>query len=229
MLTVLYEDNHIIVVLKPQNIPTQADSSGSLDMLTMVKNYIKEKYNKPGDAYVGLVHRLDRPTGGVMVFAKTSKAASRLSEQLKNGEITKKYLTVVEGVVKNKREKLVNYLRKNERDNIVEIVPQTSMGAKVAELEYRLLSTDHNLSLLEVNLFTGRSHQIRVQLKHIGHPVYSDHKYGAKMPKTKYLALWAYELSLVHPVTKITHTFKVLPPKDLLPWSYFKNHSVFNS
>ncbi len=228
MLKILYEDNHIIVVLKPQNVPTQPDSSTDTDLLSMVKAYVKEKYNKPGEAFVGLVHRLDRPTGGVMVFAKTSKAAARLSEQLKDGVMQKKYVTVVQGTPKSPREHLVNYLKKNEKDNMVMVVPQTVEGAKIAELEYRLLDSVSNYSLLEVNLFTGRSHQIRVQLKHIGHPVFADTKYGAT-PQKAHLALWAYELKLEHPITKVQHTFKVFPPLDTLPWKMFENATVFNS
>ena len=189
MVEVLYEDNHIIVVLKPQNVPTQEDSSKDTDMLTLVKNYIKEKYEKPGEAYVGLVHRLDRPTGGLLVFAKTSKAAARLSEQIKDGTMQKKYFTIVEGVVKNNREYLTHYLKKNEKTNTVAVVPQTVTGAKKAELEYRLISSTETMSLLEVNLFTGRSHQIRTQLKHIGHPVVGNQKYGATLGVGKNLAL----------------------------------------
>jgi len=228
MLEVLYEDNHIIVVLKPQNVPTQGDSSGDMDLLSMVKTYIKEKYNKPGEAFVGMVHRLDRPTGGILVFAKTSKAAARLTEQLKNGTMQKNYVTVVEGTPKQSRERLTNYLKKNEKENKVAIVPQTVDGAKIAELEYRVLQSNENLSLLQVNLFTGRSHQIRVQLKHIGHTIYADHKYGASVGVGKPLALWAYELKLEHPVTKVTHTFKAYPPMDKLPWKLFATCPVFN-
>lgn len=221
MVEVLYEDNHIIVVLKPQNVPTQEDSSKDTDMLTLVKNYIKEKYEKPGEAYVGLVHRLDRPTGGLLVFAKTSKAAARLSEQIKDGTMQKKYFTIVEGVVKNNREYLTHYLKKNEKTNTVAVVPQTVTGAKKAELEYRLISSTETMSLLEVNLFTGRSHQIRTQLKHIGHPVVGDQKYGATLGVGKNLALWAYELKIEHPTTKVNHTFKALPPAEKYPWKFF--------
>ena len=137
-LNVLFEDNHIIVVVKPQNIPTQEDESKDKDLLTVVKEYIKEKENKPGNVYCGLVHRLDRPTGGVMVFAKTSKAASRLSTQIADGSFHKRYLAVVLGKPKEKRMRLVNFLKKNPRTNIVQVVPELTTDAKRAELEYTL-------------------------------------------------------------------------------------------
>ena len=223
-LNVLYEDNHIIVVLKPQNVPTQEDDSKDKDMLNMVKDYIKEKYQKPGNVYVGLVHRLDRPTGGVMVFAKTSKAASRLSEQIKNGDMSKKYLAVVDGVPKVNGGKLVNYLLKNEKTNTVSAVPQLTQGAKYAELVYKVLDSENNPSLVDIDLHTGRSHQIRVQFKYIGCPVFGDAKYGKKSSNNK-LALWSYYLKFEHPVTKNSMVFKVYPPVDELPW---KNYKVEN-
>lgn len=221
-LNVIYEDNHVIVVIKPQNIPTQEDESKDKDLLTMVKEYIKEKDNKPGNVFVGLVHRLDRPTGGVMVFAKTSKAASRLSAQITENEFKKRYLAVVLGKPREKRLKLVNYLQKNARTNTVQVVPELTTGAKRAELEYEVLESKEKVSLVDVKLYTGRSHQIRVQMKHIGCPVYGDVKYGGdKLAKGHNLALWAYELKFVHPTTKENMTFKVYPPEDIVPWSVF--------
>lgn len=226
-LNIAYEDNHIIVVVKPQNIPTQEDESKDKDLLTMIKEYIKERDNKPGNVYVGLVHRLDRPTGGVMVFAKTSKAASRLSEQIKNGEFQKTYLTVVNGKPREKRSKLINYLQKNARTNTVQVVPELTTNAKRAELEYEVLDEKEKVSLLKVNLFTGRSHQIRVQMKHIGCPVYGDVKYGGDiLAKGHNLALWAYELRFIHPTTKENMTFKVYPPEDIVPWKVFNLNIV---
>ena len=220
-MEVIYEDNHVIVVIKPQNIPTQLDESNDLDMLTMVKNYLKEKYNKPGNVYLGLVHRLDRPTGGLMVFAKTGKAASRLSEQLVNGDMKKKYLAVVNGVVSKNSEKLTNYLKKNAKTNMVAVVPELTTGDKRAEHEYEVLERREKVSLVSLNLFTGRSHQIRVQMKHIGHPVYGDVRYGGDiLAKGHNLALWAYELSFEHPTTKQRMTFKCVPP-DIVPWTNF--------
>ncbi len=209
MLDVIYEDNHVIVVIKPQNVPSQLDSSNDKDMLTMVKEYIKEKYNKPGEAYVGLVHRLDRPTGGVMVFAKTSKAAGRLSDQIKNNNLSKKYLTIVEGKVVKEKQRLIDYLKKNEKTNVVSVVGEAVTGAKYAELSYETLDSEKDTTLLSVDLITGRSHQIRAQLSNMGNVIYNDFKYGSKTKGN--LMLWAYELKFEHPVTKQKMTFKVLP------------------
>ena len=214
-LNVLYEDNHVIVVCKPQNIPVQADASEDLDMLTMVKNYVKEKYNKPGEAYIGLVHRLDRPTGGVMVFARTSKAAARLCEAIKSGDMEKTYLTVVCGTPREKQAYLTHYLKKNEKTNTVMVVPQTTEGAKKAELSYRVLESKNGVSLLSVDLITGRSHQIRVQMATIGTPLYADVKYGGeKAIRGSHLALWATELKFTHPTTGKRMTFRVFPPEN---------------
>ncbi len=222
MLDILYEDNHIIVVVKPHNKPTQADESGDKDLLNEVKSYIKEKYNKPGDAYVGLVHRLDRPTGGIMVFAKTSKAATRLCDQIKNDEMKKTYYVVCQGKLRSTGETLVNYLKKDEKNNIVKLVSQGETGAKKAELKYKVLETNGKLHLLEVRLITGRSHQIRVQLSGIGLPVFGDTKYNknTKEKISKNLALWAGRLEFVHPVTKEKMTF-IVPPIKQAPWDKF--------
>ena len=211
-IEVLYEDNQIIVVNKPQNIPSQADQTGDKDMLTMVKNYIKEKYNKPGNVYCGLVHRLDRPTGGVMVFARTSKAASRLSEQIASGEFEKAYYAVVVGKLKESHGILVNYLKKDEKENKVSIVPQTEVGAKRAELEYFLLEQRGDKNLVQVKLKTGRGHQIRVQFANIKCPVYGDQKYGTNMPKAN-LNLFAVELKFIHPKKKKKMVFRCYPPQ----------------
>ena len=220
-LNVLYEDNHIIVVLKPQNVPSCEDSSKDEDMLTIIKSYLKEKYNKSGNVYLGLVHRLDRPTGGVMVFAKSSKAASRLSEQMKNGDFEKRYYSVNVGVPKEEKGVLRNYLKKNSVNNMVYACTPTEQGAKYAELDYKTLQTVGELSLNDVRLHTGRSHQIRVQMNAIGTPVYGDMRYGGEKAKKGYLALWAYSLSFTHPVTKERLVFKVQPPKENNPWSKF--------
>ena len=227
-LKVVYEDNHIIVVIKPQNIPSQQDSSNDLDMLTKVKQYIKEKYNKPGNVYVGLVHRLDRPTGGLMVFAKTSKMASRLAESIKNGEFTKKYLAVLVGKPKYDEARLINYLKKDEKENVVKVVPQLEEGAKYAELSYKILDSNNKLSLAEIKLQTGRSHQIRVQTSTIGNPVFGDVKYGGDIAKGYNLALWAYKLSFEHPISKQMMNFICYPPTDEIPWKFFKIDVLIN-
>ena len=207
-LNVLYEDNHVIVVEKPINVLSQGDATGDKDLLTMVKEYVKVKYNKPGNVYIGLVHRLDRPVGGVMVFARSSKAASRLNkEQLEHG-FSKKYLAVVNGILKEKHGQFVDKLLKlNDGNTIV------SNKGKEAILNYEVLkenlSTKH--SLVSVKLVTGRHHQIRVQFASRGHALCGDQRYG-KQDNTQ-LALFAYELSFAHPISKEKMTFKLDMPK----------------
>ena len=208
----IFEDNHIIVVEKPPNIPSQSDKTGDLDMLTIVKNYIKEKYNKPGNVYLGLVHRLDRPVGGVMIFAKTSKSASRLSNQVREKVFKKEYLAVVDGKFENKRGTLVNYLYKDERNNISKVVSKEKKNAKEAKLDYEVIKYNEvkNLSLLKINLHTGRHHQIRVQLSNFNHSIFGDQKYGTR-GKGKQIALWAYKLTIEHPISKEKMEFEDLP------------------
>lgn len=205
-LKILYEDNHIIVVVKEPGIPTQEDKTGDKDMLTIVKEYIKVKYNKPGNVYLGLVHRLDRMVGGVMVFAKTSKAASRISEYIRQKNVKKRYLAVVNGTlpVSDQKVELRNYLVKNERLNMSRVVDSTTKGSKEAILEYKVLKNftynGKDYSLVDIDLHTGRHHQIRLQFAHIGHPLYGDVKYGQKVNKVgQNLALFSYYLSFFHP------------------------------
>lgn len=220
MLNVVYEDNQILVVIKPQNIPTQEDSSKDKDLLTMCKEYIKEKYNKPGEVYLGMVQRLDRPTGGLIVFARTSKSAKRLCEAIKNEEFKKKYLAVVMGQPKERKAHLTHYLKKDMVKNKVYIAPSLEEGAKKAELDYQVLDTEQNMSLVEVALQTGRSHQIRVQMQSLQTPIFADGKYGQALPNKK-LALWAYNLEFVHPTLNKTMKFISLPDIDEKPWEYF--------
>ena len=221
MPDIIYEDNHIAVVIKPQNMPVCPDESKDADLLNALKTHIKETEGKQGDAYCGLVHRLDRPTGGVMVYAKTSKAAARLAEQIKDGTFKKTYLAVVVGEPKNRSDELVDYLLKNERTNTVEIVPSATTGAKRAELKYRVLKVAKQVSLVEVQLITGRSHQARVQLAGIGTPIFGDAKYGGdKLGKGWNLALWAHELAFTHPTTGDSLRFIVNPP-ETTPWDKF--------
>lgn len=220
-LTVLYEDNQIVVVIKPQNVPTQADESGDLDLLSMVKAYVKEKFNKEGEAFVGLIHRLDRPTGGVMVFARNSKSAKRLSEQFATHSVEKIYYAVTNDVVKTKMEKLTNYLKKDEKENLVKVCPMSEKGAKKAELVYTVLEDNGENSLLEVKILTGRSHQIRVQLANAGHSLVGDVKYGKAHGKTSALGLWAGRLSFEHPTTKEHMVFLACPNEKVSPWNKF--------
>ncbi len=209
-LNILYEDNHIIVVIKPYNILSQSDNTNDLDMLTIIKNYIKEKYNKPGNVYLGLVHRLDRPTGGIMVFAKTSKAASRLSKQIKDDKFTKKYLAVVHGTFTKKEGTLENYIKKTDDNSSVVTAKEEG---KYAKLDYKVLKEKDDLSILDITLYTGRHHQIRVQLSNIGHPLYGDQRYGRQ--DRKQLALFAYHLEFYHPVTKEKLIFEYMPKEEI--------------
>lgn len=222
-INVLYEDNHLLIVEKPVNIPVQEDASGDEDLLNMLKNYIKVKENKPGNVYLGLVHRLDRPVGGVIVFAKTSKAASRLSDQLRRNKIIRKYKVIVRGRMPAREETLTDHLLKDRRKNQVNVVGRNVNGAKKAVLHYKSIATKEakGLTLLEVRLETGRSHQVRVQLANAGNPLFGDQKYGRQRNKAgQQIALWAYFLSFKHP-TKDEMVEVECPPPDKHPWNLF--------
>jgi 23S rRNA pseudouridine1911/1915/1917 synthase len=226
-LNIVYEDNHLLVVVKPQNVPSQGDESGDKDMLTLLKEYLADKYDKKGNVYLGLVHRLDRPTGGVMVFAKTSKCAERLSESLQNGEMEKKYLAVVQGELPAKNGRLDNYLYKYSTLNIVKVVPPATEGAKRAVLDYKSIAVKDGQSLVQIKLYTGRSHQIRAQMSFIGNPLVGDAKYGAiKSKNPTPLALWAYELRFPHPISKVSMVFRVYPDVEIAPWNAFDVDSL---
>ncbi len=219
---IIYEDNHLMVIIKPHNIAVQEDESKDADLLNMLKQYIKVRDNKPGNVYLGLVHRLDRPTGGVMVFAKTSKCASRLGEQLKSKDMKKNYLCVVLGKPNQDKARLNCYLVKDEKTNTVSLATKSDYGAKEAILDYEVLDTSNNLSLVKINLLTGRSHQIRVQMsKQNNTVIFGDFKYGDKAHGGN-LALWAYQLQFNHPINKKPMTFKVAPNLDILPWKLFE-------
>jgi len=198
---VLYEDNHLVAICKPQGIPAQQDASSDPDLLLLVKSYIKEKYSKPGNVYLGMVHRLNRPTGGVLVFARTSKAASRLSDQFRRRIPNKEYLAVVCGIPASQQAVLCGYLLKDHSRNTVTITDKNCTGAKEGRLSYSVQQTGVNLSLLRIKLETGRSHQIRVQLAAAGLPVRGDHRYGdRRWNQGEDLAPWATSLRLQHPV-----------------------------
>ncbi len=211
-LKVLYETNHVIVIEKPVNVPSQGDKTGDTDCLSLIKDYLKEKYQKPGNVYVGLVHRLDRPVGGVMVFAKTSKAASRLSEAVRNREIEKEYLLVADGKFEVENGVMEDYLKKDERTNLSKVVSENIKDAKYAKLEYEVLGyrEDNNISLVKVKLHTGRHHQIRVQFASRGHSLYGDQKYGTR-GKSKQIALFAFRISFPDPITKEKITITSFP------------------
>lgn len=218
-MKILYEDNHLLVVEKPVNIPVQEDDSRDEDLLTLLKNYLKEKYNKPGNVYLGLVHRLDRPVGGVMVFAKTSKAASRLSEQVRTNSIHKQYLAIVQGTPANASGHMEDWLKKDHKTNTT-VVTTPSEGKK-ATLDYEVLATRYGLSLLRIDLETGRSHQIRVQCSSRNLPLWGDQRYNRQARKGQQIALYACKLSFNHPTTSETLSFEALPP-DSHPWNLFK-------
>lgn len=223
---ILYEDNHLLVVVKPPDIPVQGDISGALDFLSILKDEIKVRYQKPGNVFLGLVHRLDRPVGGVMVFAKTSKAASRLSALIREHEMDKTYLCVVNGCPSNSKGRLIDFLLKNTDNNTVRVVKPHTPKSKEAILDYEVLKTLDNMSLIKVNLLTGRSHQIRVQMSNNGTPLVGDVKYGYKSGKNVSLALWSYQLSIEHPTKKERMQF-TSPPPDIYPWNLFKSEMFF--
>jgi 23S rRNA pseudouridine1911/1915/1917 synthase len=220
-MEVIYEDNHIFVVVKPQNVPVMPDITKDKDMVSLCKEYIKHTAQKPGNVYLGLLHRLDRPTGGVMVFAKTSKAASRISEAIREGEVEKYYLAVLVGSPKEKHGRLTHYLLKDTKANAVKIVPIATEGAKKAMLEYWIMGEYNKISLAKIKLITGRPHQIRVQMSSLNTPILGDVKYGGNMmPRGINLALWASELKFYHPVTKVKMSFRCYPPEGK-PWEHF--------
>ena len=215
MINIIYEDNHLLVVEKPVNVPVQEDDSHDLDFLTMLKDYIKKRDNKPGNVYLGLVHRLDRPVGGIMVFAKTSKSASRLSEQVRTRTLKKTYYAVVLGKLESKGT-FKDYLLKDTKTNIVKV----DKNGKEAILDYELIDYKNNLSLVKINLKTGRSHQIRVQFSSRDHALYGDNKYNKEAKVGEQIALFAKSLELIHPTTKEVMKFS-LELKNKYPWNIF--------
>jgi len=224
-LSIIFEDNHVIVVIKPEGLPTQPSEEKTDSLETRIKAHTK--------GYVASVHRLDAVTGGVMVFAKTSKAAKRLSDQIREGVFQKQYLAVTNGFPKKESDTLVHHLLKSEARKRVEVVPMATEGAKRAELKYQIVKKNVDKCLVSVELVTGRTHQIRVQLSGIGAPIWGDVKYQRTDLKTPVLrtppfqkgeapriALWAHELCFVHPTTEEVMRFVVNPP-ELEPWEQF--------
>ena len=207
-LNVLYEDNHIIVVEKPFNVLSQGDSTGDISIMDMVKSYIKEKYHKPGNVYLGLVHRLDRPVGGIMVFARSSKAAARLTKAFNEHNITKKYLAIVHGKMAKDKDTLIDKIEKTSDGNSI-----ISDNGKEAVLDYEVLdyNKEFDCSLVSITLKTGRHHQIRVQFASRGHFLLGDQRYGV-VDNTQ-ISLFSYYLSFTHPVSKEVLEFKLLPKK----------------
>ena len=217
MINILYEDNHLLVVVKPANMAVNLDSSNDLDLLTYLKQYLKEKYQKPNNVYLGLVHRLDRPVAGIMVFAKTSKAASRLAKDMQSNLFKKEYLAVICGNCKDK-DTLTDYLKKDRKTNMVST--SNSKEGKLASLQCYKIEQIDKLCLVKVILQTGRSHQIRVQFASRNMPLWGDQRYNKNAKVSQQIALFAYRLSFPHPITKQTMSFEILP-KNIKPFNLF--------
>jgi len=216
-LQVLFEDNHMIVINKRVGDIVQGDKTGDKPLSEVVKSFIKEKYNKPGNVFLGVVHRLDRPTSGIVIFARTSKALTRLNEAFRKKEIQKTYWAVVKNPVLEKEGTLINYLIKNPKNNKSTAYSSEKKGTKRAVLHYKTITTHTNYSILEIDLETGRHHQIRVQLSHIGLPIKGDLKYGFnRSNKDGGILLHAREIVFTHPVTKKTTRVTAPTPKDVL-------------
>lgn len=225
-IPVLYEDNHLLAVVKPPGVPSQEDESGDPDMLTLLKADLKQRHNKPGNVFLGLVHRLDRPVGGAMIFAKTSKAASRLSESVRSRSFGKTYICVVEGAPARQEATLEHYIRKDQKRNVVTVYDRPAPEAKDARLTFRVAASSGSHSLIAVRLHTGRPHQIRAQMAHIGCPLAGDLKYGAaKRRNLSEIALWSTSVTVPHPTTKEEMTFRSLP-SDIEPWSWWSTDQL---
>ena len=200
---IVYEDNHLIIVNKRPGEIVQGDKTGDTPLSESLKRYLKERYNKPGNVFCGVVHRIDRPVGGLVIFAKTSKALERLNKMLREGKIHKTYWAIVEGFPKNNEGTLTNYLRTDGRKNKTFICNQNDPEAKESILNYKTIAKGERYTIVEINLLTGRKHQIRAQLSAIGHPIKGDLKYGAKRSNPDGgISLLAKHLSFIHPVSK---------------------------
>lgn len=219
-IPIVYEDNHLLIIDKPHNLLSQEDHTGDPDVLRLCKSYLKKKEKKTGSVYLGLVQRLDRPVGGLMVLAKSSRAAKDLSKQIRDRLVQKTYRTVVHGKPPANGV-FTHYLIKNRETNVVETVASNNKQAKKAVLSFARLKEADHLSLLSVHLQTGRPHQIRVQLSKEGYPIWGDYKYGTQnKPDGRTIALRASELIFEHPITKKEMRFELTPPREE-PWTRF--------
>ena len=224
-MTILYEDNHIIIVNKAPSEIVQGDKTGDTPLSDIVKSYLKEKYNKPGNVFCGVTHRLDRPTSGVVVFAKTSKALSRLNDMFRNGEVGKTYWAIVKNQPPKDEDTLTHYLVKNEKNNKSVFYDTEKLHAKKAVLHYKVIARSDNYFLLEVQLETGRHHQIRVQLSAIGCPVKGDLKYGSpRSNRDGSISLHARRIAFVHPVSQENIAVTAPVPDDTL-WKAFEKEA----
>lgn len=227
-LDILYEDNHLLGVVKSPGMLSQAagDSTKGEVLPEMVKAYLKTKYDKAGNVFLGIVHRLDRPVGGAMVFARTSKAAARLSEQVRRRSFSKTYLAVLDGVPQAAEERLVDWLVKDAGTNTTRVVAAGTPGAKQSALDYRVLETSEGGSLVQVELETGRPHQIRVQFASRNLPLVGDRRYGtpAAIAKSATVALWCWRLAFEHPTKRQAILLECAPPVSVEPWSRFTDY-----
>jgi len=220
---VLYEDNHIIAINKRPSDIVQGDKTGDQPLSDKIKVFLKKKYNKPGNVFLGVVHRLDRPAGGVVLFAKTGKALSRLNEIIRERQIKKTYWAVVADPPPDTYGKLVHYLIKNQKRNMSFAYPEDGEGRSRAEMDYKVLGQSERYFLIEVDLLTGRHHQIRVQLSEIGCPIKGDLKYGsARSNKDGSIHLHARMIEFIHPIKKETVNISAPPPKDPV-WDHFRD------
>lgn len=224
---ILYEDNHLIIVNKRASEIVQGDKTGDIPLSDIVKDYIKIRYNKPGNVFLGVVHRIDRPVSGAVIFARTSKALTRLNNMLREGSIKKKYLAVVQNPPQPSEGKLIHHLKKNEKQNKSYVSQQDTKGAKQAELNYKLLANSKNYYLLEVELLTGRHHQIRAQLSAAGCPIKGDLKYGfSRSNKDGSIHLHAWLLDFIHPVSGNQIPVKAPVPEHDPVWCAFQENSI---
>ena len=212
---IVYEDNHLLVVNKPAGVLSMGDNTGDTTIADMAAAYLKKKYNKPGNVFVGIVHRLDRPVSGVLVLARTSKAASRLSDQFRTHVVKKTYSAIVEGVPQKSSATLTDFLLKDQRTNTVTVVNAKQPGGKKSILRYEVRQEKHNRTLLAVFPETGRSHQIRVQLANCGHPIVGDTRYGSKAKTGGRIFLHAKSIQITHPTQKTALQFEAPLPMEM--------------